>query len=91
MAEQENKEVFDQIATVFLDRWLEELRLIPARMSDFDDLDYRDFLAHYDPLLSKAVEGHTRKEVRKGLENVALAYAITQAILESHHISQQAT
>lgn len=84
----ENKEMFDQIATAFLDKWLEEQKLIPVRMSDFDDLGYRDFLAHHDPLLSRVVEGHTRNEVKKGHENVALAYAITYAILTAYKILQ---
>ena len=87
MKEKDYPEAFDKIATAFLDRWLLELRQIPAKMADFENSDYRSFLSRYDPYLSKIVEGHTRNETRKGLENVALAYAVTEAILtalESH-------
>ncbi len=86
MDRQENEGVFDQILTAFLDKWHEELKLIPERMADIDDSGYRGFLSRYDPFLSKVVEGHTEEEVRNGHVKLALAYAITQAILTAHHI-----
>ena len=86
MDRQENKEVFDQIATAFLDKWLEELRLIPKRMSDIGDMGYRDFLSRCDPLLSRVVEGHTEDEIRRGHEKLALASAVAQAILTARQI-----
>jgi len=88
MAKENYSEAFDKVATAFLDRWLLEQRHIPAKMSDFDNSDYRAFLSRYDPLLSKIVEGHTRNETKKGLENVALAYAVTEAILTALQFHQ---
>ena len=86
MDRNEEGQEFDQILTAFLDKWHEGLKDIPERMADIADSGYRDFLSHYDPFLSKVVEGHTAEEVRSGHEKLALASAITHAILTAHNI-----
>ena len=86
MIEQNNQEMFDQILTVFLDKWREERKLIPERMADIGDIGYRGFLSRYDPFLSKVVERHTAGELRKGHERLALACAIVHAVLTAHRI-----
>ena len=86
MSKQDSKDAFDQILKAFLDKWLEELKQVPERMKDVDDLGWRNFLTSYDPSLSKVIEGYTREEVRNGLEKHALASAIASAILIAHNI-----
>jgi len=86
MNKQEYKEAFDQIVSAFLGKWTEGLKQVPERMKDVDDSNWRNFLVSYDPSLSKAIEGYTRKEVRDGLVKLALASAVAFAILTAHNI-----
>ncbi len=85
----EQSKEYDQILGTLLDKWLEELKQVPVRMRDVDDMNWRGFLASADPSLSKAIEGHTREDIRNGLVKHALASAITEAILVAHKILEQ--
>lgn len=79
-------EIFDQIAFAFLDRWQIETQVNAVKMHQYDDRQSRYALATNDPSEANTVEKHTRHEIQKGLENVALANAVTAAILKAHQI-----
>ena len=80
--------VFDQIASAFLDRWQIETQVNAVKMHQYDDRQSRHALATNDPSEANTVEKHTRREVQRGLENIALANAVTAAILKAHQILQ---
>jgi hypothetical protein len=73
-------EVMAQMVAAFLVKYEVELGTIPQRVTQLDNPEYRSQLAHTDPVLSKVVEGHTRNEIIKTLENVALASAVVEAV-----------
>jgi hypothetical protein len=75
------EELSKRIANAFLDKWNEELKQVHKQMADVDNLDWRNFLTAYDPTLSKLIEGNSREVVQTLLEKLALAKAVSYAIL----------
>lgn len=70
-----------RISEVFLEKYLEEYTQIPKEMDVYKDRECREIMAELNPVYARYVEAHTLDELRKGLENLALAKAVAHAIV----------
>jgi hypothetical protein len=86
MFDMTEEKVFDQVVSAFLDRWLKESEQIREQIAQLEDPTYKHILAHYNPIFYKRFERLTKSGKRKALENVAIARAVTEAILTAHKL-----
>jgi hypothetical protein len=86
MNDEQRGAILSQLVESFLTQWLKELQLIREETALYADKESREILVQLDPDYVEQIHALSPKELRKTIENVALARVVAQEILRSREL-----